>query len=330
MVGREIVEEQQLGRGRAAYGAELLRKLANKLSKEFGVGYSVDNLELFRRFYLEFPQLIAHEKSDALRRNSTGDSPSPISIHSSDRPRQTGLLNPNLSWTHYRVLLRISGVDARAFYEIEAAKQHWSARQLERQTGSLLYERLAKSRDKIGLMRLATRGAEPEKSVEIFKDPTVIEFLGIPKTPALTESTLESALLSNLQAFLLELGTGFAFVARQQRITLDGDHFYIDLVFYHAVLKCFVIVDLKVGKLTHADLGQLQLYVNYYDLERRTPDDNPTLGLILCSDKNDAVVKYTLGPNQEEKIFASRYKLHLPSEADLRAQLRVRRSPPPE
>ena len=325
MVGREIVEEQQLGSGRAAYGAELLRKLADKLSKEFGGGYSVDNLELFRRFYLEFPQLVADEKSDALRRKSAEHSSSRISTRTSAQARQIGLLNPNLSWTHYRMLLRISNVDARAFYEIEAAQNHWSARQLERQTASLLYERLAKSRDKIGVMRLATRGPEPENPIEIFKDPTVIEFLGLPETPALTESSIESALLSNLQAFLLELGSGFAFVARQQRITLDGDHFYIDLVFYHSVLKCYVLVDLKVGRLSHGDLGQLQLYVNFYDLERRAPDDNPTLGLILCSDKNDAVVKYTLGPNQEDKIFASRYKLHLPSEKDLRAQIQNRR-----
>ena len=231
----------------------------------------------------------------------------------------------DLSWRHYRFLMRIASPDVRSFYEIEAVKNAWSARELERQVASLLFERLARSRDKEQLMKLAAQGQFVEKPSDAFKDPIVMEFLGLPETPALTESSLESALLSNLQSFLLELGSGFAFVARQQRITLDGDHFFIDLVFYHAVLKCFVLVDLKVGKLTHADLGQLQLYVNFYDLERRAPDDNPTLGLILCSDKNDAVVKYTLGPNQEEKIFASRYKLHLPSEADLRAQLQARR-----
>jgi len=231
----------------------------------------------------------------------------------------------DLSWRHYRTLMRIDLADARSFYEIEAVKSAWSARELERQVASLLFERLAQSRDKEQLMKLAAEGQFVEKPSDVFKDPVVMEFLGLPETPTLTESSLESALLSNLQAFLLELGSGFAFVARQQRITLDGDHFYIDLVFYHSVLKCFVLVDLKVGKLTHSDLGQLQLYVNFYDLERRAPDDNPTLGLILCSDKNDAVVKYTLGPNQEDKIFASRYKLHLPSEADLRAQLQARR-----
>jgi hypothetical protein len=169
-------------------------------------------------------------------------------------------------------------------------------------------------------MRLATKGQEIATSTDVFKDPLVIEFLGLPESPRLVESALEEALISNLQAFLLELGKGFAFVARQQRITLDGDHFYVDLVFYHTILKCYVLIDLKVGKLTHADLGQILLYVNYYDRERRTPGDNPTLGLILCTDKNDAVVKYMLAPEQSDKIFASRYRLHV--RAEIRRELR--------
>ena len=195
------------------------------------------------------------------------------------------------------------------------------ARELERQINSLLYERLAKSRDKAGLMRLATKGHEIQKPEDVFKDPVVIEFLGLPESHRLVESNLEEALITNLQLFLLELGKGFAFVSRQERITLEGDHFYIDLVFYHTVLKCYVLIDLKVGKLTHGDLGQVQLYVNYFDRERRTKGDQPTLGLILCTDKNDAVVKYTLSPEQEKKIFTSRYKLHLPTEAELKAEL---------
>jgi YhcG PDDEXK nuclease domain len=170
-------------------------------------------------------------------------------------------------------------------------------------------------------MQLATQGQIIQQPSDVFKDPMVIEFLGLPESPRLTESDLETALINNLQTFLLELGKGFAFVDRQERITLDGDHFYIDLVFYHTILKCYILIDLKVGKLTHGDLGQLQLYVNYYDQERCVADDNPTLGLILCSDKNDAVVKYTLGPAQHHKIFASRYKLHLPTEAELRREL---------
>lgn len=212
--------------------------------------------------------------------------------------------------------------DIRAFYEIEALKNHWSARELERQINSLLYERLALSKDKKGLMKLATKGHEIQNPVDIFKDPVIMEFLGLPESPRLVETRLEKRLIDNLQAFLLELGKGFAFIARQERLTLDGDHFYIDLVFYHTILKCYVIIDLKTGKLTHQDLGQLQLYVNYFDRERRAAGDGPTLGLILCADKNEAVVRYTLGPEQEKKIFASRYKLHLPTVAELKAELR--------
>lgn len=233
-----------------------------------------------------------------------------------------GQLHPNLSWTHYRTLLHVDKPETRAFYEIEALKNNWSARELERQINSLLYERLARSRDKRGLMRLATKGHEIRRPLDVFKDPVVIEFLGLPESPRLVESDLERALLDNLQAFLLELGKGFAFVSRQERVTVEGDHFYIDLVFYHTVLKCHVLIDLKVGKLTHEDLGQIQLYVNYYDRERRTPGDGPTLGLILCTDKNDAVVRYTLGEEQAKAIFASRYKLHLPTEAELKAEIR--------
>jgi predicted nuclease of restriction endonuclease-like (RecB) superfamily len=216
----------------------------------------------------------------------------------------------------------VESAQNRAFYEIEAIKNNWSARELERQINSLLFERLAKSKDKAGLMRMAAKGQEIQSPADVFKDPVVIEFLGLPESPRLVESDLEQALINNLQLFLLELGKGFAFVSRQERITLDGDHFYIDLVFYHTVLKCFVLIDLKVGKLSHGDLGQLQLYVNYFDQERRTAGDGPTLGLILCTDKNDAVVKYTLGPEQEKKIFTSRYKLHLPSETELKAEIR--------
>ena len=235
---------------------------------------------------------------------------------------QVGCLHSDLSWTHYRTLLRVDKREARAFYEIEAIQNNWAARELERQINSLLYERLALSKDKKGLMKLATKGHEVQHPADVFKDPMVMEFLGLPASPKLVESDLEQALINNLRTFLLELGKGFAFVSRQERITLDGDHFYIDLVFYHTLLKCYVLIDLKVGKLTHQDLGQLQLYVNYFDRKRRTKGDNPTLGLILCTDKNDAVVRYTLGPDQQKKIFASRYKLHLPTVAELQAELR--------
>lgn len=338
LIGREIVEEEQQGKRRAGYGAELLRELAARLKADFGSGYGVDNLELFRRFYLEYPQLLPEVNSDAVRRKfeqpensetarrNLGASVDGNVVHIANAVHadswQPGRLNPNLSWTHYRTLLRVTRVEARAFYEIEAAQNSWSAREMERQIGSLLFDRLAKSRDKKGLMRLAIHGQEVAQPIDVLKDPVVLEFLDLPESPRLVESKLEQALIGNLQTFLLELGKGFAFVSRQERITLDGDHFYIDLVFYHTVLKCFVLIDLKVGKLTHADLGQIQFYVNYYDRERRTEGDNPTLGLILCPDKNDAVVKYTLGERQERNIFTSRYQLYLPTVEELEEELR--------
>lgn len=351
LVGREIVEEEQRGERRAGYGEELIHEISERLTSEFGKGYSKDNLFWFRRFYLGYPVLV-DEKVDALRqisgsldlpadiqpvkprRKSAAENPPAagqqlaqpddvaIGHTACDESWQAGQLHPNFSWTHYRTLLRVESPDARSFYEIEAIQNNWSARELERQINTLLYERLALSKDKKGLMRLAKKGQEIATPVDVFKDPVVMEFLGLPESPRLQESRLEEALIDNLQDFLLELGKGFAFVTRQDRITLDSDHFYIDLVFYHTILKCFVLIDLKVDKLTHADLGQLQLYVNYYDQHRCAPDDNPTLGLILCTDKNDAVVKYTLGPDQSQKIFASRYRLYLPSEEELRAEIR--------
>jgi predicted nuclease of restriction endonuclease-like (RecB) superfamily len=318
LIGREIVEGEQQGRKRAGYGESLLLEVSNKLSGDFGRGWSVRQLEYCRAFYLIYPDLLSNgENSNALRSNSSEFTV----IDEARQPWEPGLLSPDLSWTHYRTLMRVDAPDARAFYEIEALKNNWSARELERQINSLLFERLAKSKDKAGVMKLATKGQEVATPSDVFKDPVVIEFLGLPESHRLVESDLEQALINNLQAFLLELGKGFAFVSRQERITLDGDHFYIDLVFYHAVLKCYVLIDLKVGKLTHGDLGQMQLYVNYFDQERRTEGDNVTLGLILCTDKNEAVVKYLLGPDQSMKIFASRYKLHLPTETELAIEL---------
>ncbi len=340
LIGREIVEEEQAGNKRARYGAALLAELAVHVKAEFGAGYGVDNLELCRRFYLEYPGLLAHANSDTARRNSGRE----IVAHAnSDAVRRKsaaaqhlsfpsataeavawhpGQLHAGLSWTHYRRLLRVARSEARSFYEIEAAQNAWTARELERQIGSLLYDRLAKSRDKKGLMRLAIRGQEVSQPLDVLKDPLVLEFLDLPPSPRLVESKLEQALIGNLQVFLQELGKGFAFVSRQERITLDGDHFYIDLVFYHTILKCFVLIELKVGKLTHADLGQIQFYVNYFDRERRTEGDNPAIGLILCPDKNDAVVRYTLGEQLKRNIFASRYQIHLPTVEELESEIR--------
>jgi predicted nuclease of restriction endonuclease-like (RecB) superfamily len=321
LVGREIVEAEQRGQQRADYGAELLAGLSARLAHDFGRGWSVDNLEAFRRFYLLYPRLISETVSRQSKGAVISETLSRKSMLQAPAAWQPGELHPGLSWSHYRALLRVGRQQARDFYEIEAAKNAWSVRELSRQAASLLFDRLAKSRDKAGLMALATRGQEVSQPIDALRDPVVMEFLGLPESHRLVESQLERALIDNLQHFLLELGKGFAFVARQERITVDGDHFYIDLVFYHAVLKCYVLIDLKVGKLTHADLGQIQFYVNYYDRERRTEGDNPTLGLILCSDKNDAVVRYTLGEQQERNIFASRYQLYLPTVEELQQEL---------
>ena len=340
LIGREIVEEEQAGRTRAGYGAALLAELAARLKSYFGSGYGVDNLEMFRRFYLEYPgllptsisdatrrkssvKLMAGANSDAVRRNLDALSFLPqVNFGIGGEGCRPGELNPNISWTHYRTLLKVERRAARDFYEIEAIQNAWSSREMERQIGSLLYDRLAKSRDKKRLMRLAVHGQEVARPLDVLKDPVVLEFLDLPVSPRLVESKLEQALIGNLQIFLQELGKGFAFVSRQERITLDGDHFYVDLVFYHTILKCFVLIDLKVGKLTHADLGQIQFYVNYFDRERRTEGDNPTIGLILCPDKNDSVVRYTLGEQLKRNIFTSRYQLYLPTVEELENEIR--------
>ena len=300
-IGKEIVEEEQKGLERAEYGKSIIRQLSERLIKEFGRGYSETNLATIRKFYLTY----------------SGHS----NILHAVRTKSSSPLQAQLSWTHYRLLMRVPNDEARAFYEIEAIQNKWSSRELERQISSLLFERLAKSKDKEGILSLARKGQEILNPTDAIKDPIILEFLGLPESHKLVESDLEQALISNLQHFLMELGKGFAFVARQKRITLDGDHFYADLVFYHTILKCYIVVDIKVRKLNHADLGQIQLYVNYFDKEVATEGDNPTIGLILCTQKNDAVVKYTLG-EKNQQIFASKYQFHLPTEQELEAELR--------
>jgi predicted nuclease of restriction endonuclease-like (RecB) superfamily len=288
-IGKEIVEAEQGGKRRAGYGERLLEIISKRLSDDFGKGFDTRNLFYMRQFYLSYPKLNA--------------------------------LRSELSWTHYRILMRIEKPEARSFYEIECINSNWSSRELERQKGSFLFERLLLSKDKKGLMKLARKGQELQKYEDMIKDPYVLEFTGLSAEPKLYESKLEQALIDNLSKFLLELGKGFTFVARQKRISLDGDHFYIDLVFYNTILKCYVLVDLKIGKLTHQDIGQMQMYVNYYDRELKEPSDNPTVGLILCERKKEAVVRYTL-PQNNKQIFASRYKLYLPTERELVRELR--------
>lgn len=329
LIGQQIIEAEQLGADRAAYGARLIKLLSAQLSVEYGSGFSASSLGYMRQFYLGYPELL--QIHHAVRGESHQLAIEPTSrisnaVHSiltGEQPFdwKPGRLHPALSWTHYRALLKVSRSDVRAFYEIEAVRHGWSARQLERQINSLLFERLLKSSDKAGVMALANEGLVVTRPADAIKDPYILEFLDLPESHRLVESRIEEALITHLQEFLLELGSGFAFIGRQVRLTLDGDHFYPDLVFYHVKLKCYVVIDLKVGKLDHGDLGQMQLYVHYYDREVAEPADNPTIGLILCTDKNDAMVRYVLD-DQNRQIFTSRYQFELPSEDTLRTQLR--------
>ncbi|MEI2782463.1 MAG: PDDEXK nuclease domain-containing protein [Candidatus Competibacter sp.] len=326
LIGRQIVEAEQGGKSRAAYSSRLLETLSESLEKEFGDGFSVTALKYMRMFYLGYPDLLEirhapRDESAPASVEAKGHAVRDFSASAAETNWQPGRLHAGLSWTHYRTLLKVERREARDFYEIEAIRSGWSARQLERQINSLLFERLLKSRDKAGVLALANEGLIPTRPVDAIKDPYVLEFLDLPESHRLVESRVEETLISRLQDFLLELGSGFAFIGRQVRLTLDGDHFYPDLVFYHVKLKCYVVIDLKVNRLTHGDLGQMLMYVNYYDREIATPDDQPTIGLILCADKNDAMVRYVLA-DKSEQIFASRYQFQLPSEEVLRAELR--------
>ena len=303
-IGREIVEEQQAGRERAIYGDNLLKKLSEKLTLKFGKGFSVTSLKYFRTCYVTYKGRISCDQSEGIQQ----------------KVALSATFSPNLSWSHYRVLMRISNELRRTFYEIEADKCRWNVNELERQIASSLFERIAKGKNKEQILRLACEGQKVLTPTDAIRDPMVLEFLNLPESHKLIESDLEEALISHLQEFLLEMGQGFAFVGRQQRLSLDGDHFYADLVFYHVLLKCYVVVDLKTEKLSHADLGQMQLYINYYDREIKDAIDNPTLGLVLCTDKNEAMVQYLLGEDNQQ-IFATRYKLFLPDVKELETEL---------
>ena len=287
-VGKVIVEEEQKGTERAEYGKRLIQGLAMRLSSEFGKGFDERNLWFMRSFYLAYPKVNA--------------------------------LRSELSWTHYRLLLRVEKPKARAFYEAETVNAQWSTRELERQICSLLFERLALSRDKKGVLELANKGHHIAAPSDIVKDPYVLEFLSLEKHEKHLEKDIEQALIDKLQHFLLELGKGFSFVSRQQRITLDGDHFYIDLVFYNRLTRCYVIIDLKVGKLTHQDIGQMQMYVNYYKRTQMAEGENEPIGILLCAEKNKAVVKFTL-PEGQKQIYISKYISYLPTEEELRAEI---------
>jgi len=307
-IGKMIVEEEQNGKERAEYGKQLLKGLSQRLTEEFGKGFSVVNLENMRKFYNSYSiyeTMSSISVLDQIPQSVTG-----VSENEKSQPLTGDFFK--LTWTHYTLLMRIDDVNERNFYEIESAKNNWSLRELKRQYDSALYTRLVLSRDKVEVKKLSEKGLIIEKPKDIIKDPYILEFLGLPEKHSYSESNLEEEIISKLEHFLLELGNGFTFVARQKRITFDDKHFRIDLVFYNRILKCFVLIDLKIGELKHQDLGQMQMYVNYYDREMRLEDENKTIGIVLCQNKSEAVVKYTL-PENNEQIFASKYKTVLPS-----------------
>ncbi len=308
-IGRWIVEEQQQGESRAKYGQQIIQRLSSALTDRFGKGFSKDTLKNARKFYLTYKDrisetmfsLFAVEKSETV-----------FSFFEESIPF-------TLSWSHYLQLMRIKDENERRFYEIEATEGAWSVRMLQRQYSSSLYERLALSREKSEVMKLATEGNVIIKPSDIIKQPTVLEFLGLEEKESFSETDLETSLINKLQQFLLELGKGYLFEARQKRFTFNEDNYYVDLVFYNRLLRCYVLIDLKIDKLTHQDLGQMQMYVNYYDRYQKLPDENPTVGILLCKEKDEALVEITLPENSN--IFASEYELYLPDKMMLQNKL---------
>ncbi len=303
-IGRIIVEEEQKGKGKAQYGEALIENLSERLTRDFGKGFSPQNLWNIRQFYLTFPIL------SSSKRESKG---SKVKLSAVRR---------ELSWTHYKLLMRVENLNARQWYMNEAADAGWSTRALERQVNSFYYERLLASKDKLPAKREADGRAKQLKASpeEQIKDPYILEFLGLQERPYLRESQLEQALIDHLQKFLLELGRGFFFVARQHRISTETQHFFIDLVFYNYLLKCFILIDLKTAKLTHQDIGQMDMYVRLFEDKMKGTDDNPTIGIILCAEKDETVVKYSV-LKDNKKLFASKYKLYLPTERELIEEL---------
>ncbi|WP_321430375.1 PDDEXK nuclease domain-containing protein [uncultured Methanolobus sp.] len=334
LFGWYIVEYEQNGSDRAEYGAGLVKQLSGELGEQLGRGFSARTLEQCRKFYLmqrKISQTMSAQfgidKTELplegnLAIPQTVSAISEASLLKADVWQNvvTELLGRfTLGWSHYVTLMTVENADERRFYEIEATQNYWSVRELERQISSSLYERLALSRNKEEIRRLAEEGLVVEKAADLIKNPLVLEFLGLEEKPCWSENELESAIIDRLETFLLELGKGFLFEGRQKRFTFDNDHFYIDLVFYNRLLRCYVLIDLKRDKLTHQDLGQMQMYVNYFDRHVKTDDELPTIGIVLCRRKNDALVELTLP--EKANIFAPKYQLYLPSKAELKAQL---------
>lgn len=321
-IGQYIVEDEQQGEYRAQYGKQVLQNLSARLTERFGDGWTVDTLKRCRYFYNVYA---SKEKGETLLPNSNNMNGSQLEQHCLPNSQMVGKEKVNelkftLSWSHYLILMRIGNPDARSFYEIECTQQQWSVRQLSRQVGSSLYERLALSRNKDEVMRLAHEGQTIEKPSDIIKNPITLEFLGLKPDVAYSESKLENAIIGKMQQFLLELGKGFLFEARQKRFTFDEQHFYVDLVFYNRLLQCYVLIDLKTDKLAHQDLGQMQMYVNYYDRCVKQDFEKPTIGILLCEEKNDALVELTLP--KDANIYASAYQLYLPDKAVLQQKLK--------
>jgi len=315
-IGRRIVEYEQRGSRRAGYGEQILDEISHSLAEEFGRGFSSTNLRYMRRFYLEYNDSLPQIRQTMSAKSMTLVLPeAPIQQTVSAK-----LINRfTLSWSHYVFLMSIENRDERKFYEIESGGNQWSLSELRRQYDSGIYERLAISRDKKGVIDLAQKGNIVKTPEDMLKNPVVLEFLGLDEKTRYSESDLESAIIDKLETFLLELGKGFLFEARQKRFTVDADNFYVDLVFFNRILRCYVLIDLKIGKLTHENLGQMQMYVHYYNREVKLDTENPTIGIILCKTKNDALVRLTLPENAN--IYASQYQLYLPSKEELKKKL---------
>lgn len=318
-IGRYIVEDEQEGKARAAYGKQVLPILSQKLTDKFGSGWSLETLKSARKFYSVYaPQAI---RSTALTKSDKETGKTNL-VNSVDQI-QIAPAKPHkfvLSWSHYLVLMRIKDDGARSFYEVECAKQNWAVRWLQRQVGSSLYERIALSSDRDKVVRMAKEGEIIEKPADIIKNPVTLEFLGLKPDAAYSETKLENAIIDKMQTFLLEMGKGFLFEARQKRFTFDEDNFYVDLVFYNRLLQCYVLIDLKVDKLTHQDLGQMQMYVNYYDRYKKQDFEKPTVGILLCKEKNDALVELTLP--KDSNVYAAQYELYLPDKKELQDKLK--------
>lgn len=333
-IGRLIVENEQHGKSRAGYSEQILETLSVKLTKEFGRGFAERNLAYMRQYYLMYKNRIAHSLNAPFIAESpeTGDMPILQSLIAKSRgstksPITQSLIAKSsiaeifkLSWTHYLFLMSIDDPEERSFYEIESAAQNWTVRELRRQFNTSLYERLALSRNKSKVTELSKRGQLIENPADAMKEPYVLEFLGLDEKNEYSETELETAIISKIEYFLLEMGKGFLFEARQKRMTINDKHFHVDLVLYNRLLRCYVLVDLKIGEITHQDIGQMQMYVNYTDRKIKTADEHKTIGILLCRKKEEALVEITL-PQDNGQIFASKYKLYLPSKAQLRKQI---------